>query len=166
MDFFLWKIYVLFKDLFLKKKSVEKGYKIRILHYPLSRLTRQQELWARYTTHVVTESDLWMSALRSHSFKVFPSMLHYTSWVFIWQGLMAKWAVWIFITSDWWWITYSRGALRLLLLLLSLCVQQRGGKPVSVFARLTGTFYASPAFVFPKKKKKKRTRICANIDLH
>lgn len=140
----------------LWSRACVKGYKIRILHYPPSRLTREQELWARYTTHVVTESDLWMSALRSHSrssFKVFPSMLHYTSQVFIWQGLMAKWAVWIFIISNWWWITYSSGALRCQrLLLLSPYAQRRGGKPVCVLANLTGTFHAFTAFVFPKKR--------------
>lgn len=61
-----------FKDLFLRRdifwgRVSEKEYKIRIIHYPPSRLTRVQELWARYPTHVVTESDLWMSALLSHS---------------------------------------------------------------------------------------------------
>lgn len=154
--FFLWKINVLFKDLFSKKsRACEKGYKIRILHYPLSRLTREQELWARYTTPVVTESDLWMSSLRSHScssFKVFPSVLHYMSRVFIWQGWWLRRSCWFFITSDWWWVT-CRGALRCERLLpLSPCVQQHGGKPVCFLARLKSTFHASPAFVFPINK--------------
>lgn len=95
-----------------------------------------------------------MSALRSHSRSSFKEEHeHGTSRVFIWQGLMAKWAVWIFITSNWWWITYSRGALRCQrLLLLSPYVQRRGGKPVCVLANLTGTFHAFTAFVFPKKE--------------
>lgn len=41
---------------------------------PLSRLNGEHGLWVRYTTNIVTESDLWMSALLSHSgssFKVF-----------------------------------------------------------------------------------------------
>ncbi len=52
-----------------------EGDEAKILAYQLSRLNGEHRLWVGYTTNVVTESDLWMSALLSHSgcsFKVFP----------------------------------------------------------------------------------------------
>lgn len=108
----------------------EKGYKIRILDYPLSRLTREQELWARYTTHVVTESDLWMSALRSRScssFKVFlQCCIIRAGGGFSWRGLMAKWAAWIFISPDWWQIAYGGGASRCCQFLPLLLLREAG----------------------------------------
>lgn len=51
-----------------------EGDKAKILASPLSRLNGEHGLWVGNTTNVVTESDLWMSALLSHSgssFKVF-----------------------------------------------------------------------------------------------
>lgn len=73
-----------------------KGDKARILAYPLSRLDGEHGLRVGYTTNVVTESDLWMSALLSHSgssFKVFPPrgvcVVRRCGQGYIWPGLMA-----------------------------------------------------------------------------
>lgn len=73
------KFYTLFKDSFWKKHSrvrrAWRGIKRRYLPTRCQGWTENMELRVGYTTNVVTESDLWMSALLSHSacsFKVFP----------------------------------------------------------------------------------------------
>lgn len=80
-----------FKDLFLRinvfwGRAGEKGYKIRIIHYPLSRLTRVQELWARYPTRCHWKRSVNVStSIPLLLFLEGISSVSYVSWVLIRQ---------------------------------------------------------------------------------
>lgn len=71
-----FKIFILYLKIYSGKSILERGERGRgwIRGTSLSGLDEEHDLWVRYITNVVTESDLWMSALLSHSgcsFKVF-----------------------------------------------------------------------------------------------